>query len=121
MAGLVEAVKAAVRPGVARADVVAVVGKVLTRRQGGGFANDFVAFDDEPRAIGVFDDPFAAQQGHGEVGFVADGQKIDESVRFVRWQLQAVVPVDEVVEADGKAGQFERGGHGREDAAKPET
>ncbi len=98
--------KGSARLGVAAGHMVAVVGKLLAGREAGRFTDDFVAFDDELAAVGVKDDPLPAEQGHHAVGFVADGDEIDKSVRLVRRQAGAAVMVDQFVEAGGKAGQF---------------
>src|SRR6188768_3187415 len=90
-----ESMKGAVRPRIAGADMVAVVRKFFSGRQGGGFAHDFVALDHQLRAIRVLDDPLAAEECHGLVGLVADRQEIDESVRLVRRQLETATFIDQ--------------------------
>ena len=96
-------------------DVVAVVGKPLAGREARGLADDFVALDDEARAIGVQHDPLAAEQRDSVVRGVVDRDKIDERVRLVRRQARAAVVIAQFVEARGEAGEFagDAGGHGR--------
>jgi hypothetical protein len=53
----------------------------------------------------------------GALGAVVDRQVIDEGMRLLRGQVAAVV-VDEFVQFDAEAGQFERGGHGGEETTE---
>ncbi len=99
------------RAGIAGSHMITVVRKMGTRGQSGGFANDFVAFHNQLRAVGVFDDPLSAQQRDRSVGIVANRQVVDEGVRSVGRQLFATVPVDEFIQFNTQARQFEWGGH----------
>ena len=95
---LIDAVKAAVRTGIDTRDVVAVVGKLFARTKPRGLPDDFVAFDHEPGAIGVDDHPFAPEERDRTVGGVADGDEVDECMRFVCRQTRSAVVVVEFVE-----------------------
>ena len=105
-AQLVDAMVAAVRARVAAADVIAVVGKLFAGRESRGFADDPVALDHEPAAIGVQDDPFAAEQGDGVRGGVVDRDKVDEGVGFVRGKAGAAMVIAEFIEPGRETGQF---------------
>src|SRR5688500_10926073 len=65
---LVDAVKAPMRRGIATGHVVAVVGKLLARREAWRLADDLVAFNHQAGPVGVLYDPLPAQQGHGAIG-----------------------------------------------------
>lgn len=84
--------------------MVAVVGKFFTGRDTRGLSDDLVALDDEVAAILVLDDPFAAEEGDGVLGCIANSDKINECVGFVRRQAAAAVVVAQFVEAGGKPG-----------------
>ena len=57
----VDTVKTSEGAGVAASHVVTVVGKLFTRGETRGFANDFVAFDHKVIAIAVLDYPFTTE------------------------------------------------------------
>ena len=92
-AGFIHAVEAAAHLRIFTGHMVAVVGKLFTRGETRGFADDLVAFHHEMTAVGVGDDPLATEQCHRVVGAVVDCDEIDEGVRFVRGQAAAAVVV----------------------------
>lgn len=110
---LVDSVEAAGGARVDAGDVVTVIGKVFAGRKARGFADDAVALDDQMRAIGVVDHPFAAEQRDRAVGAVFDGDEIDERVGLVLGQTHAAVMINEFIETGGEAGKCEGSGHGR--------
>ena len=61
----VDAVKATLGFCVEGGYVVAIVGKIFAGSEAWALADDFVALDDELRAIGMRDHPFPPQQCHG--------------------------------------------------------
>ena len=111
-AEIIYAVKTALRAGRFGGDVVTVVGKLFASGQAWGFTDDFVALNHQLTAVGVGDDPFTPEQGHGLLGAVVNGYKINKGVRFVGRQALATVVVNELVEAGGQAWKCKRGGHG---------
>src|SRR5690348_673022 len=64
----VQAMEASLNPTITGRHMVTVVGKVFPRGEGGGLPHDLVALHHETRAVRVFDDPFAAEQGDRAVG-----------------------------------------------------
>ena len=111
VAEFVDAVEAAVRTRVEAGDVITVVGKLFARREPRRFADDLVALDHEPRAIGMDDDPFSAKERDAAIGCVVDRDEIHERMRFVRGQTRSAMMIAEFIEAGGEAGQFARAGH----------
>jgi hypothetical protein len=97
----VDAVKASARLGVHAGHVITVVGELFAGRQVRRFAHDFVAFDDEARAIAVNDDPFPPEQRDGAIRTILNRDEIDERVRFVRRQGNATMVIAEPVKAGG--------------------
>ena len=59
---LIDAMKAPLGDGIASRHMVTVVGELLTRRDPWRLTDDFVAFDDQARAIVMDDDPLASEQ-----------------------------------------------------------
>jgi hypothetical protein len=112
-AGFIDPVEAATRSGIAAGYMVAIVGKMFTGGETGGLADDLIALNHEAGAVGVFDDPFAAEQRDRVFGGVLDRNKVDESVRLVRGQTHSAVMVSEFVEPGLEAGQrMGAAGHG---------
>lgn len=83
IAELIDTVKAALRTGIDAGRVVAVIRKLFAWGKARAFADDFVAFDDEGIAVVVVDDPFPTEKCDDAIGGIADGDKIDECVRFI--------------------------------------
>lgn len=110
-AEIVHPVEATLGFGIAAGDMVTVVGKLFPGRETRGFAHDFVAFDHEPFAIGMQDDPFAAEQDYGVLRAVGDGDMVDKRVRLVRRQARSAMVIAEFIEGSGQAGQFKGTGH----------
>lgn len=94
----VDPVKTAVGGRIGASHMIAVVGKLFSRSQLWRFAHDPIAFDHQPGAVGVLDDPFPTQQGDGAVGAIADGNEINEGMRLVRRKTGAAMVVAEFVE-----------------------
>lgn len=101
LALFIDAVKTTPGLGIAACHMVAVVGKMFAGREVRRLAHDLIAFHHQLAAVGVKNDPFAAKERDGAVGLVPDGDKVDESVRFVRRQAGAAVMVDQFVELSG--------------------
>ncbi len=93
----------------AAGEVVAVVRELLARGQGGGLADDAVAFEDLDLAVRRADDPFPAQQLDRLLGEVADGEEVDEGVRGFRGEVRIPV-VGHLVDGDPEAWEFLSGG-----------
>jgi hypothetical protein len=103
-AKFVDAVERAGGAGGGAGDVVAVVGKLFAGREARGFADDFLAFDDEMGAVEVLDHPFAAEERERVFGAVVNRDEVDEGVRLIGGQTRATVMVDEFVQSGGEAG-----------------
>lgn len=103
--------KTPVSAGVTGRDVIAVVGKMSSRGQAGTFAYNFISLDHQLRAVGMFDHPFSPEQGDGSVGIIANCQIIDERMRSIRRELLAAMPVNELVQFNPQAGQFDGCSH----------
>ena len=108
---LINAMERTARGGIAAGHMVAVVGKLLAGCEPRGFADDFIALDDQLAAIGVLHDPFAAEEGDGVVGAVPDGDEINERVRLIDGQGGSAMMIMELIEPGGEAGQFAGTGH----------
>jgi hypothetical protein len=108
---LVDAVEAAVRAAILIGNVITVVGELFSGREAGGFADNLVALDDEPRSIRVKHDPLAAQQGDRVFRLVADRDEVHERVRLVRRQAGAAMVVAQFIETGDEAGNFTGAGH----------
>ena len=104
-AEIVDAMETAVSARVVAGHVIAVIGKLLARREARGFADDLVALDHEAAAVGMEDHPFAPEERDGVVRRVVDRDEIDERVGLVRRQARAAVVIAEFVEAGGEARQ----------------
>ena len=109
-------VKTSVDHRIAARDVVAVVGKLLARRQSGSLTHNFVALDHQASAIAVHHDPFAPEQGDRVVRRVVDCDEVDKSVGLVRRQRDAPVVVTQFVEGSRQAGQFAGARHSRKES-----
>ncbi len=105
-ADLIHSVKASVGLGIGAGDVIAVIRKLFSGRKTRCLANNLVALNNQPRAVGVSDDPFSAEQGDGVFGSVLNRDKVNESVGFVGRQTRATVVVMEFVEPSGEARKF---------------
>lgn len=103
---VIDAVEAPMRARIHAGHVVAIVGKFFARGEIWSLADDTVALDHQPRAVGVYDHPLAAQQPDGAVGRIANRDVIHERMRFVRRQAGATVVIVELVEPGGQTGQF---------------
>lgn len=103
---VIHSVKTAAHGRICASHMIAVVGKLLARFDPGGFADNFVSLDYEVGAIGVGNDPFAAQQSDRVIGSVADRDKVDKGMRFVSRQAAAAMVVAELVEIGRQARQF---------------
>ena len=108
---LVEAVKTSMSAGITGGHVIAVVGKMCAGREAGRFTDNFIALHDELRAIAVFNHPLPAEQRNGPGRIVTDRQIINERVGPIRRQLLATVTIDNFVDLNAQAGQFEGGSH----------
>ena len=108
---LVGAMEAPRGPGVATGYVVTIIGKGLAGREPRCLADNLVALDHQAAAIGVLDDPFAAEEGDGVVGAVPDGDEINERVRLIDGQGGSAMMIMELIEPGGEAGQFAGTGH----------
>ena len=108
---LIDAVERSPRRGIAAGHMVAVVGKFLAGREPRSLADKLVALDHQAAAIGVLDDPFAAEEGDGVVGAVPDGDEINERVRLIDGQGGSAMMIMELIEPGGEAGQFAGTGH----------
>lgn len=97
----IDPVKTAKRPCVHPRDVVAVIGKLLARAETRRFTDDFVALNYELTSVPVLQHPFASQQRDHAIRPIADGDEIDERMRFVLRQTFAAVMVHELVEMSG--------------------
>lgn len=106
VAELVATVEAPPCLGVAGADVEAVVGESFPRLKSWFLAYDLVALYDLGFPVYVLDDPFAAEELHGAVGLVFDGEEVDEDVRRFWRDVGSAVLVAQVVEADDEAAEF---------------
>jgi len=106
LAEFINAMEAAMGAGVAGGNVVAVVGKMLARRQPGRLADNLFTLDDELGAVGILNHPFAAEQGDDSVGLVLDRDEIDERVRLSFRQAVAAMMVDEPVKVSREARNF---------------
>ena len=98
--------KAAENLGIAIRDMVAVVGKLLAGGEARRFADDFIAFYDQTAAIGIDHDPFAAEKPDGAVGFVSNGDEINERVGFIRRQAGPTMVINQFIKVCGQAGKF---------------
>lgn len=115
-AELVNAVKAAVRDGIAARHMVAVVGKFFADREARRLTHNLVAFDHELRTVRMLYDPFTAEQRDGVVRPVANRDEINESVRLVDGQTHPGVMVREFVQAGSQARKrMRRTGHARKE------
>jgi hypothetical protein len=94
----IDAMKASMCRGVGASHMIAVVRELFTRREPWRFANDFVTFDDEPRAVGMEDDPLPSQQRHTAVRRIVNRDEIDERVRLVRRKAGPAVVIAQLVE-----------------------
>lgn len=101
---LIDAVETAGGAGIDAGDMIAIVREMLAGGEAWSFANDLVALDDQVRAVGVVDHPFAAKQRDGAIRRVFDGDKIDERVWLVLRQAHAAVVINELIETGGEAG-----------------
>ena len=113
---LVHAVKTAMRRSVSAGDMVAVIRKLLARRQPRCFADNFVTFNHQPCAVGVQDDPLSPEQRHATVGGIMNGDEINERVRLVGRQAGTAVMITQLVERSREAGQFVRAGHAEKES-----
>jgi hypothetical protein len=100
----VDAVKGPGSAGIDAGHVIAVVGKMFAGREPGRLADDFVAFNDEVRAISVVDHPFTAEERDGAIRAVFDGDEVNERVRLVFGQAHAAVMINEFIETGGDRG-----------------
>ena len=100
----IDPVEAAMRAGVEAGYMVTVVGKLLARGEAGCLADDLISFDDQPRAVGVFDNPLSSEERDRPVGAISDGDEINERVRLVDRQTHAAVMIGELIEPGSKAG-----------------
>ena len=112
----VDAMKTSMRRRVAAGHMVTVIGKLFARRDSWRFADNLVAFDHQPRAVGVQHDPFAAKQGHRAIGGIVDRDEIHERMGLVRWQTRPAVVIAQLVEGSREAGQFARAGHDKKES-----
>lgn len=113
-AQIIDTMETSTRSGGTSSDVIAVVGKLLSRRQPRRFSDDFVAFDHQLTAVRVSDDPFASKECDRVVGAVVDGDEIDKSVRLVRRQTFPSVVIHEFIEMGDEAGKGKGSGHGEQ-------
>lgn len=111
-ARFIDAMKAARDEGVAAGDVITVVGERFPRSQPRSLAHNLVALDDQAFAVGLFDQPLAAQQVDRVVGAVGERDKVYKGVWFVRGQARSAAMINEAIETGGKTGQGARRGHG---------
>lgn len=78
----IDAMKRTRRKRFAAGHVVTVVGEVFTWGEAGIFADNFIALHYLMRAIAMFEDPFASQQGNRVLGTIVNGHKVNKSMRF---------------------------------------
>ena len=106
----IDAVKTPVDAGINAGHVITVVGKLLAGCETRGFADDFVALNDQLFAVVVLNHPFSSEQCDNAIGTVEDRYEIDERMGFVRRQCHPPVMVHKFVETSGQA--FKRNGSG---------
>ena len=80
MAGVGDCKEGAFRHAVGSDDVVTIVRKVLARFEARELADDTVSLHHEAFPGGFGDDPFPRFDGDGGVGFVRDGDEVDEGI-----------------------------------------
>jgi len=100
-AEFIDAMKATVGAGVDPRDMIAIVGKLLTGREVGRFADDLVAFDHEAGAVAMQHDPLSAQQRHLSIRRILDRDEVNERMWLVSRQARSAMMVTELVETCG--------------------